>query len=55
MVKIKIGFAITTYDKFEEAKILLNILECFEKDYPVALCSNHPDGEQFAENNNKCN
>jgi len=52
MVKTKIGFAITTYDKFEEAKILLNIIKCFHEDYPVAFCSNHPDGKQFAENNN---
>lgn len=48
-MKIKIGFAITTYDKFEEAEILIDILrECFKEEYPIALCSNHPAGEDFA-------
>ena len=49
---MKIGIAITTYDKFEEAKILFDIIRSFEQDYPIAFCSNHPDGKQFAENNN---
>ena len=47
-----IGFAITTYNKFEEAKILIDIIrECFEEKYPIALCSNHPFGQTFANNN----
>ena len=51
--KMKIGFAITCYNKFEEAKILFDIIRKeFDGDYPISFCSNHPDGKQFAEENN---
>jgi len=47
---VRIGFAVTCYDKFEEAKILFEILRNeFEGDYPISFCSNHPDGRKFAE------
>lgn len=48
----RIGFAITTYNKFEEAKILFDIIrECFDEKHPIAFCSNHHYGEDFAVQN----
>ncbi|MFX1294027.1 MAG: hypothetical protein ACFFD2_04110 [Promethearchaeota archaeon] len=50
---MKIGFAITAYDKFEEAKILFEIIRKeFKGDYQISFCSNHPNGKEFAEENN---
>lgn len=49
---MKIGFAITAYDKFEEAKILIEIIRKeFKGDYKIAFCSNHPDGKKFSDEN----
>lgn len=51
-LRMKIGFAITAYDKFEEAKLLIEIIRKeFIGNYPISFCSNHPDGEQFAKAN----
>jgi len=45
---MKIGFAITTYNKFEEAKILFDIIRKeFKGDYPISFCSNHPSAKNF--------
>jgi len=50
--KMKIGFAITCYNKFEEAKILFDIIRKeFDGDYPISFCSNHHHGRTFAVNN----
>jgi len=52
MDEIKIGFAITCYDKFEEAKILFEIIRKeFKGEYPISFCCNHQDGKKFAEEN----
>lgn len=49
---MKIGFAITAYDKFEEAKILIEIIQKeFTGNYLISFCSNHPNGEKFAKAN----
>jgi len=49
MILMKLGFAITAYDKFEEAKILFEILrEEFQEYYPISFCSNHPKATEFA-------
>ena len=41
---MKIGFAITAYDKFEEARILIEIIRKeFKGDYKISFCSNHGD------------
>jgi len=49
---MKIGFAITAYDKFEEAKILFEIIRKeFKNRYKISFCSNHPKGEKFAMQN----
>ena len=45
---MKLGFAITAYDKFEEAKILFEILRNeFKGYYPISFCSNHPKSKEF--------
>jgi hypothetical protein len=50
---LKIGFAINTYDKFEETQILIDILQKeFKGHYPIAFCTDHPDGKSFANENN---
>lgn len=49
---MKIGFAITAYDKFEEAKILIEIIRKeFKGDYKISFCSNHSSGKVFAQEN----
>lgn len=46
---MKIGFAITAYDKFEEAKILFEIIRKeFCGNYEISFCSNHAEGSDFA-------
>lgn len=46
---MKIGFAITAYDKFEEAKILFEIIRKeFNNYYPISFCSNHKNAEKWA-------
>lgn len=46
---MKIGFAITAYDKFEEAKILFEIIrEEFQENHEISFCSNHEKGKDFA-------
>ena len=45
----KIGFAITAYDKFEEAEIGIEIIRKeFKKDYVIGFCSNHPDAKKIS-------
>ena len=52
-MKIKIGFAITAFDKFEEAMILFDIIRKeFKGKYKISFCSNHPDGHKIAADNN---
>lgn len=47
----KVGVAITAYDKFDEAQILIDILRKeFHKDYTIGFCSNHPDAKKISEN-----
>ena len=40
---MKIGFAITLYDKFEELKQLVKIIRSWKGDYYISVCCNHPD------------
>jgi len=40
---MKIGFAITLYDKFEELKQLVKIIRSWKGDYHISVCCNHPD------------
>ena len=48
---MKIGFAITCYDKFEEANILIELIRKeFKGDYKISLCSNHEKGEEITKN-----
>ena len=50
---MKIGFAVTAYDKFEEASLLFAILrDEFQGNYPISFCSNHPDAKSFAKKEN---
>lgn len=45
---MKIGFAITCYDKFEEANIFIELIRKeFKKDYKISLCSNHEKGKEL--------
>lgn len=44
---MKIGFAITCYDKFEEANILIELIRSeFKGNYKISLCSNHENGKE---------
>lgn len=43
-VHMKIGIAITLYDKFEELKLLVDIIRHnWKEKYIITVCSNHPD------------
>jgi len=45
----KLGVAITAYDKFEEARILVDILRKeFNNEYVIGFCSNHPDAKKIS-------
>lgn len=47
---MKIGIAITLYDKFEELKILVDIIRSnWKGKYIIAVCSNHPDAKKYME------
>ena len=46
MNKPKIGFGIIVYDKFEETKIIADIIKEFDKNFYVLVCSNHPNAEK---------
>lgn len=44
---MKIGFAITCYDKFEEANILIELIKKeFKNKYKISLCSNYKNGKE---------
>ncbi|MCF7871711.1 hypothetical protein K9L97_01635 [Candidatus Woesearchaeota archaeon] len=42
---MKIGFGIILYDKFEETKILADIIKSFDKNFYVLACTNKSDSE----------
>lgn len=46
---MRIGFAITCYDKFEEARIFIELIRKeFKKKYKISLCSNHIQGKELS-------
>jgi len=45
---MKIGVAISCYDKFDELELLIKMIRCWDGDYEIGLCCNHPDGEKYA-------
>ena len=47
MKTTKHSIAISLYDKFEEVKLLVDIIrENWEQDYIITVCCNHPDGKR---------
>jgi len=45
----KIGIALTTFNKFEEAAIATKIIRSWKHDYVIGLASNNPNGRQLAD------
>ncbi|MFC1690836.1 hypothetical protein ACFL0W_01535 [Nanoarchaeota archaeon] len=46
---MKIGFGILCYDKFEEVRMLADIIKGYDKNFYVLACSNHPEGKKHLE------
>lgn len=44
---MKIGFALTTYDKWDDLAIAIKVLRAIDKKYYISVCSNHPYGKQY--------
>ena len=40
----KIGIAISVYDKFDELKLLIDMIRSWDGDYEIGVCCNHKDG-----------
>lgn len=44
---MKIGFALTTFNKWDDLQIAIKILRKLNKKYYISVCSNHPKGKQY--------
>ena len=48
---VKIGIAISLYDKFEELSLLIDIIRSnWNGEYVISVCCNHPDGKKKIQN-----
>ncbi len=48
---MKIGIAISLYDKFEELEVLVDIIRNnWKRKYIISVCSNHPDAKKYIKN-----
>lgn len=43
----KIGFALTTFNKWDDLTIAVKVLRKLNKKYYISVCSNHPKGKQY--------
>lgn len=44
---MKIGFALTTYDKWDDLAIAIKVLRAINKKYYISVCSNHPMAKTY--------